>query len=76
MWHQPRRLVRGRAKVSGSEFESLVKVMYTDGTTADLAVDFPDWYSNKASGNAQLAVTTANWNRPPSPGFTMTTFYH
>lgn len=49
----------------GSAHSGTVKVMYTDGTTADLAVDFPDWYSNKASGNAQLAVTTANWNRPP-----------
>ncbi|MEW2519227.1 glycoside hydrolase family 3 C-terminal domain-containing protein [Actinacidiphila alni] len=42
-----------------------VTVTYTDGTTADLAVYLPDWYSNAASGNSQLAVTTANWNRPP-----------
>ncbi|MFF7194047.1 glycoside hydrolase family 3 C-terminal domain-containing protein [Streptomyces sp. NPDC008079] len=42
-----------------------VKVTYTDGTSADLAVVLPDWYSNAASGNSQLAVTTANWNRPP-----------
>ncbi|SEO98828.1 glycoside hydrolase family 3 C-terminal domain-containing protein [Actinacidiphila rubida] len=48
-----------------SAHSGTVTVTYTDGTTADVAVDFPDWYSNKASGNSQLAVTTANWNRPP-----------
>jgi beta-glucosidase len=48
-----------------SAHSGTVRVTYTDGTTADVAVDFPDWYSNKASGNSQLAVTTANWNRPP-----------
>ncbi|SDN22597.1 glycoside hydrolase family 3 C-terminal domain-containing protein [Actinacidiphila guanduensis] len=48
----------------GSAHSGTVTVTYTDGTTAALAVDFPDWYSNKASGNSQLAVTTANWNRP------------
>jgi beta-glucosidase len=50
----------------GSAHSGTVTVTYTDGTTADVAVDFPDWYSNKASGNAELAVTTANWNRPPT----------
>jgi beta-glucosidase len=49
----------------GSAHSGTVTVTYTDGTTADLAVFFPDWYSNAASGNSQLAVTTANWNRPP-----------
>jgi beta-glucosidase len=49
----------------GSAHSGTVTVTYTDGTSTDLAVDLPDWYSNKASGNAQLAVTTANWNRPP-----------
>jgi beta-glucosidase len=42
-----------------------VTVTYTDGSTADVAVEFPDWYSNKAGTNSQLAVTTAKWNRPP-----------
>ena len=49
-----------------SAHSGTVTVTYTDGTTANVAVDFPDWYSNKASGNSQLAVTTANWNRPPT----------
>ncbi|WP_328916068.1 MULTISPECIES: glycoside hydrolase family 3 C-terminal domain-containing protein [unclassified Streptomyces] len=49
----------------GAAQSGTVTVTYTDGTTARLTVDLPDWYSNKASGNAQLAVTTANWNRPP-----------
>ncbi|CAG7618146.1 Beta-glucosidase [Actinacidiphila bryophytorum] len=49
----------------GSAHSGTVTVTYTDGTSTDLAVDLPDWYSNKAGGNAQLAVTTANWNRPP-----------
>jgi beta-glucosidase len=50
----------------GSAHSGTVTVTYTDGTTADLTVDFPDWYGNAASGNSQLAVTTANWNRPAS----------
>jgi beta-glucosidase len=50
----------------GSAHSGTVTVTYTDGTTAAIAVDFPDWYSNKAGGNSQLAVTTANWNRPPA----------
>ncbi|HEY3480692.1 MAG TPA: glycoside hydrolase family 3 C-terminal domain-containing protein, partial [Streptomyces sp.] len=50
----------------GSAHAGTVTVTYTDGTTTDLAVNLPDWYSNKASGNSQLAVTTANWNRPPT----------
>jgi len=49
-----------------SAHSGTVKVTYTDGTTTDLAVYLPDWYNNKASGNSQLAVTTANWNRPPT----------
>jgi beta-glucosidase len=49
-----------------SAHSGTVTVTYTDGTTADVPVYFPDWYSNKASGNSQLAVTTANWNRPPT----------
>ncbi|MBM9504043.1 glycoside hydrolase family 3 C-terminal domain-containing protein [Actinacidiphila acididurans] len=49
-----------------SAHSATVQVTYTDGTSAQIAVDFPDWYSNKASGNSQLAVTTANWNRPPT----------
>ncbi|WP_160144983.1 glycoside hydrolase family 3 C-terminal domain-containing protein [Actinacidiphila yanglinensis] len=48
-----------------SAHSGTVTVTYTDGTSTDLAVSFPDWYSNAASGNSQLAVTTANWNRPP-----------
>lgn len=48
-----------------SAHSGTVTVTYTDGSTAAVAVDFPDWYSNAASGNSQLAVTTANWNRPP-----------
>ncbi|MFC4032447.1 glycoside hydrolase family 3 C-terminal domain-containing protein [Streptomyces polygonati] len=49
-----------------SAHSATVTVTYTDGSTAAIPVDFPDWYSNKASGNSQLAVTTANWNRPPT----------
>ncbi|WP_405587504.1 glycoside hydrolase family 3 C-terminal domain-containing protein [Streptomyces sp. NBC_01190] len=49
-----------------SAHSATVTVTYTDGSTAAVPVDFPDWYSNKASGNSQLAVTTANWNRPPT----------
>ena len=49
----------------GSAHSGTVTVTYTDGTTTAVPVDFPDWYSNRASGNSQLAVTTANWNRPP-----------
>ncbi|GAA4602749.1 hypothetical protein GCM10023195_08720 [Actinoallomurus liliacearum] len=51
---------------TGSSHSGTVTVTYTDGTTADVAITFPDWYSNAASGNSQLAVTTANWNRPPT----------
>ncbi len=50
----------------GSAHAGTVTVTYTDGTTADLPVTFPDWYGNAASGNSRLAVTTANWNRPPN----------
>jgi beta-glucosidase len=46
--------------------QATAHVTYTDGTTADVALTFPDWFSNAATGNAQLAVTTANWNRPPT----------
>ncbi len=48
----------------GSAHSGTVTVTYTDGTSTDLSVDFPDWYANAASGNSRLAVTTANWNRP------------
>ncbi|WP_202236169.1 glycoside hydrolase family 3 C-terminal domain-containing protein [Actinacidiphila reveromycinica] len=47
-----------------SAHSGTVTVTYTDGTSTDIAVDFPDWYANAASGNSRLAVTTANWNRP------------
>jgi beta-glucosidase len=49
----------------GSSHSGTVTVTYTDGTIADVPITFPDWYSNAASGNSQLAVTTAKWNRPP-----------
>jgi beta-glucosidase len=49
----------------GSSHSGTVSLTYTDGTTADVPITFPDWYSNAASGNSQLAVTTAKWNRPP-----------
>ncbi|QHA08102.1 hypothetical protein GQF42_36875 [Streptomyces broussonetiae] len=48
-----------------STHSGTVTVTYTDGTSADIPITFPDWWSNAASGNSQLAVTTANWHRPP-----------
>ncbi|MDX6353727.1 MAG: beta-glucosidase, partial [Streptomyces sp.] len=50
----------------GSNHAGTVTVTYTDGTSAALPVAFPDWYANAAGTNSQLAVTTANWNRPPT----------
>ncbi|MCO5997028.1 glycoside hydrolase family 3 C-terminal domain-containing protein [Actinoallomurus rhizosphaericola] len=51
---------------TGSSHSGTVTVTYTDGSSADLPVTFPDWYGNAAGGNSRLAVTTADWNRPPS----------
>ena len=48
-----------------SAHSGTVTVTYTDGTTADIPITFPDWWSNAGSGNSQLAVTTANWYRHP-----------
>ncbi|MEV6008641.1 glycoside hydrolase family 3 C-terminal domain-containing protein [Streptomyces sp. NPDC051976] len=48
-----------------SAHSGTVTVTYTDGTTDAIPITFPDWWSNAASGNSQLAVTTANWYRHP-----------
>lgn len=48
-----------------SSHTGTVHVTCTDGTSADIPVEFPDWYGNKAGAHSRLAVTTADWNRPP-----------
>jgi beta-glucosidase len=46
------------------EVTAQIHVTYTDATSADIPVDFSDWYSNAAASGSSLVATT-RWNGPP-----------
>jgi beta-glucosidase len=44
-----------------------LKATFTDGTSADVPIDFSDWYSNAPTALSSI-VATGQWNQPPSGG--------